>query len=62
MTFLAVSEKRRRLLYTPGMQTSASMLVSIAVLYTGPIGYGIAVPYKYTFYMFPLDLGEYTKG
>ena len=36
-------EKRRRLL-TPGMQTSASMLVSIAIWYTGLIGYGSAIP------------------
>ena len=36
-------EKRRRLLSTPGMQTSASTLVSIAVRYTGPIGYGMRV-------------------
>ena len=37
-------EKRRRLLSTPGMQTSASiMLVSIAVWYTGLIGYGITI-------------------
>ena len=43
MKFLAVRIKRRRLLSTPGMKTSASMLVSIAVWYTGHIGYGIAI-------------------
>ena len=41
MTFLAVRKKRRRLLSTPCMLTSASMLVSIAVWwYTDPIRYG----------------------
>ena len=36
-TYLAVRKKRRQLFSTPGMQTSPSMLVSIAVLYMGHI-------------------------
>ena len=44
-------EKEKMTAFYSHADISLYMLVSIAVWYTGPIGYGIAV--KYTFYMFP---------
>ena len=57
-----VRKKRRLLLSTPGMQSSASMLVSIAVWYTGPT-VRIAVPQQVHILYVPLEsVGNIPNG